>query len=379
MALTVDEGLAVATEDFAGFLKELQVAWAADRPFVRANVQRVWKGADPDQLSKAGAYLRQNLPPQDALAGFLLQSIEAAGGAAHPAGAELKDDPASLGSKSAAQSAESLLEQGHYTACEDKLRSEKTAASPARALVLAQCAYYSGDYRTSLAASADALKANPQSAPALYWKAKSSQELAAAALEQMGATAPDSAKVHLLLAELHRAREEFAAAETEYNQVIDSGNNDPAAHLGLAQVYYQESLDDKVLQQLQFVLKADPTNPQGSLLMGQVLVRRHQYAEALPYLKSALDGSPLLRPLAHSLIARCLGAQGDYAGALAELKPALSADKAGIFHYQLYQIYQKLGDSKAAAAALQESEKLRREANEAEQKQKMTRQSEPNP
>ena len=372
--------LAVGKEDFAGVLKELQVAWDADRPFVRANVQRVWKGADPDQLSKAGAYLRQSLPPQDALAGFLLQSIEAAGGAtAHPEGAELNDDPVSVVSKMAVQSADSLLEQGHYTACENKLRSEKTAASPARALLLAQCAYYSGDYRTSLTASADAFKANPQSAPALYWKAKSSQELAAAALERMGAAAPDSAKVHLLLAELHRARDEFAAAETEYNQVIDSGNNDPAAHLGLAQVYYQESLDDKVLQQLQFVLKADPTSPQGSLLMGQVLVRRHQYAEALPFLKSALDGSPLSRPLAHSLIARCLGAQGDYAGALAELKPALSADKAGIFHYQLYQIYQKLGDSKAAAAALQESEKLRREATEAEQKQKMTRQSEPNP
>jgi predicted Zn-dependent protease len=241
----------------------------------------------------------------------------------------------------------------------------------ARTLLLAQCSFYSGDYRASLIASAAALKINAQNSPALYWEAKSSQELAADALDRMSAAAPGSAKVHLLLAELHRAREEFSAAETEYTQAINSGSRDPAAHLGLAQVYYQESQDDKALQQLQFVLRADATNPQGSFLMGQVLVRRHQYAQAIPYLKTALNGSPLSLPQVHSLLARCLAAQGDYAGALAELKPALPSDTTGIFHYQLYQIYQELGDGKSAAEALHNSEKLRREEAELEEKQKM--------
>jgi tetratricopeptide (TPR) repeat protein len=359
--------LAVTKGDFPDALKEVQTAWDADQNFVRANVQRIWQGADSDQLGKAGAWLRQSTSTQQTLRRFLAGSIAAEG-----ADANVSTSPAEpqLPMSTPSQSAESLWAQGHYTACEAKVHPEKAPASLAVALLLAQCAFYSGDYRTTLAASAAALKIDAKSSPALYWKAKSSQELAADALERMSAIAPNSAKVHLLLAELHRVREEFAAAEAEYNQAINSGSNDPAAHLGLAQVYYHESQDDKVLQQLQPVLQADPTNARGSLLMGQVLVRRHQYAEAIPYLKAALNGPPLSLPEVHSLLSRCLGAQGDYSGALAELKPALPSDTTGIFHYQLYQLYQKLGDAKSASAALQQSEKLRHAESNAEEKQR---------
>jgi tetratricopeptide (TPR) repeat protein len=369
--------LAVTKGDFAEALNEVHTAWDADHNFVRANLQRIWKGADPDQLNKAAAWLRQNASSQDTFAQFLAQSIES-GGVSGDVSSESnqKTNPASVASQNTGpQSPESLWTSGHYTACEAKLQRERAPAPLPQALLLAQCSYYSGNYRASLTASEGALKIDAQSELALYWKAKSSQGLATDALERMSATAPGSAKVQLLLAELHRAREEFGAAETEYTQVINSGSNDPAAHLGLAQVYYQESQDDKALQQLQFVLQADSTNPQGSFLMGQVLVRRHQYAEATPYLKTALKGSPLSFPQVHSLLARCLAAQGDYSSALVELKPALPSDTTGIFHYQLYQIYKKLGDEKGAAAALQESERFRREEAAAEERQKMMRQN----
>jgi len=364
--------LALAKSDFADGLNEVRTAWDADYNFVRANVQRIWKGADPDQMNEAAVWARQNTSSQDPVAQFLIQSVES--GAVNSdvsAGLSSRTEPQNVGSANReTQAPESLWAQGHYTACEFKLKREKTPPSLARTILLAQCSYYSGNYRATLTASEAALKIDARSAAALYWKAKAAQELAAAALEQMSTTAPDSPKVHLLLAELHRAREEFAAAEAEYNQAINSGSNDPAAHLGLAQVYYQESQDDKSLQQLQLVLKADSTNPRAGLLMGQLLVKRHQYADAIPYFKTALRGPDPSLPQVHSLLARCLAAQGDYSGALAELKPALPADTTGVFHYQLYQIYQKLGDANAAAAALQQSEKLRSEESVAEEKQK---------
>jgi tetratricopeptide (TPR) repeat protein len=350
--LTVRLGLArlaLAKGDLPGALNEVYEAWNADHDFVRANLQRVWQGADSDQLAAAW----QKASSQDNVARTW------ADGSKEQTKTEVdSEDP------------ERMWTRGHYTACEATLHREKIPVSSARALLLAQCSFYAGDYRTSLTASAAALNINRRSSPALYWKAKSAQELAADALERMNAAAPGSAKVHLLLAELHRAREEFGAAEAEYTEVISSSSNDPAAHLGLAQVYYQESQDDKVLQQLQFVLQADPTSPAGSFLMGQVLVRRHQYAEATPYLKIALDGPLLSLPQVHSLLSRCLAAKGDYSGALAELKTAVPSDTTGIYHYQLYRIYQKLGDAKDAAAAFQESEKLRRAASEAGEKNK---------
>jgi tetratricopeptide (TPR) repeat protein len=357
--------LALGKGDFPYMLSEARAAWNADHHFVVANVQLIWKGGEPDQLNKAAGWLRQDALSQDSLAQFLAQSIESGAGGSP----ETREQASRAGTE--ALGPESLWAGGHYTACEAKLHAESAPLSAVRALLLAQCSFYSGDYRSSLTASEAALALDAQNSPALYWKARSSQELAADALERMSAAAPASPKVHLLLAELHLAREEFGAAEVEYLQVINSGSNDPAAHLGLAQVYYQESRDDGALQQLQFVLQADPTNSPGSFLMGQVLVRRHQYAEAIPYLTTALNGPPLSIPQVHSLLSRCLAARGDYSGALAELKPALPSDTTGIYYYQLYQIYKKLGDEKAAAAAFQDSEKLRREDSEAGEKQKM--------
>jgi tetratricopeptide (TPR) repeat protein len=370
--------LALQKGNFAEILNQAHSAWNSDQNFVRANAELIWKDADPNQITKAAAWLSQNASAQDAMAHFLVESSGAAPSDSLAAsGAQGQQDHESPASQ--AETPEGFWAQGHYTACAAKLQREKTVVSFAKALLLAQCAYYSGNYRASLTASESALGINPQGAPALYWKAKSSQELAADALERMNAASPGSPKVHLLLAELHRAREEFGAAEAEYNQVIIASPNDPAAHLGLAQVYYQQSQDDKVLAEVQPVLKSDPANSQGSLLMGEVLVRRHQFSEAVPYLQTARNGPPLSQPQVHSLLARCFAAQGNYSGALAELKPALASDSSGIFYYQLYQIYQKLGDTKAAAAALQESQKRRREESEAEVRQKAASSAEPAP
>ena len=346
--------LAMGKGNFPETFSQIQAAWEADRNFVRTYVQRVWMGFGANELSGLDAWIKQTRPQPASLAEVLERSIE--GSSDDPF--EWRTERESVALKG---SGEELWTGGHYTACAARLQGEKTPASASRALLLAQCSYYAGDYRDSLAASETALRIKPQSLPALYWKAKSSQELATAALNRMDAAAPDSPKVHLMLGELHRVREEFNAAESDYMQVIRSQPNDPAAHVGLAQVYYSESQDDKAQRELEVVLRSDPSSPLASFVMAQVLVRRHQFADAVPYLKTALNGSPLVLPQVHSLLARCYVSQGNYPAALEELKPALSSDKNGVYHYQLYQVYQKLGDAKAAGIALQESEKLRRE------------------
>jgi len=363
--------IAIIKSDYAGAMSQLSTAWQADPNFIRAHVQRVWQGLAPEQFDPFQAWLRQSSlqPSQENLAPLLEMSIESdglpyAGDRLDSKGAGLKQKRDEMQS-----TPEKLWAGGHYTACAAKLRQRKPLSlSPT--LLLAQCSFYSGDYRNSLAASEAALLISPKNPAALYWKAKSAQELAAGALKQMSSVAPGSPKVHLLLAELHRAREEFGPAEAEYKQVIEAAPNDPSAHSGLAQVYHQESEDDKALEQLQEVFRVDPNNAEGSLLKGEILVRRHQYAEAEPYLTAALSGSVLLLPKAHSLLARCDAAQGRYAQALAQLKPALPSDTMGTYHYQLYQIYEKLGDHEAAAAALQESEKIRKQESESEASQR---------
>lgn len=355
--------LAAANGDFAAVLEAVQPAWEADPNFVQVNVRKIWMGIDPEHLGAAVDWLRQQPFSQDGLAQFLAQSP---GSADREPIEKEKSNHQSKEKISLAQSYESLWSSGHYNACEVNLQREKAPMSVERYLFLAKCSFFAGDYRTSLSASLAALKKDPQNVPALYWQAKSSQELAAEALEKMSAAAPNSAKVHLLLAELHRAREEYNAAEAEYSEALNSGSDDPTAHLGLAEVYHQQSEDDKALQQLSYVFRVDPGNPLGGFIMGQVLVRRHKYSEAIPYLQIALHGSPQSLSEVQALLARCHLAQGDYSLALRELKPALPSDTTGDLHYELYQIYKQLGDNKAASAALQESEKLRSEKAAAE-------------
>jgi tetratricopeptide (TPR) repeat protein len=353
--------LAVAQGDFAEAVKQANLAWNADQHFVRANFQLIWRGIDASRLNLATEWLAANAGAQGEVAQFLERSLSSETDLAPNPDKSGKQSPNPIPNPNDdLKSPAALWAAGRYTACEARLQRADAAKSSEAGLLLAQCSYYSGDYQASLAASETSLHRNPHSAPFLYWKAKSSQNLASDAFGHMSALAPGSPKVHLLMAELHRAREEFGAAESEYNQVISLRSDDLAAHLGLAQVYYQESQDDKAVSQLQLVLQADPTGPQANFVMGQVLVRRHQYADALPYLKTALNGAPLSLPQVHSLLAKCLAAKGDYSGALDELKPALSSDTMGIFHYQLYQIYQKLGDDKAAAVALAKSQSIRR-------------------
>ncbi|MGH9453845.1 MAG: tetratricopeptide repeat protein, partial [Terriglobia bacterium] len=372
--------VAITKGDSAGALRELRTAWNADQNFLRSNVEQTWSGLSPGQLHKLDAWLQQNSPPssQDDFTKFLVASIESRGvnrtaalvaserradqGSAQHREFEKPSDPAQA-------SPEVLWAGGHYTACKALLQRVNAPLSNAHYLVLAPCSYYAGDYRTSLLASQAALRSDPRSLPGLYWKAKSAQQLAKDALVQTSILAPGSSRVHLLLAELYREREQSRAAEAEYAKVIDSQSTASAAHLGLANVYYQELQFEPALAQLRTVLQEEPANPEASFLMGQILVKRHQYAEAIPALKAALRGSPLLVPQVHSLLARCYADQGQYAQALAELKPALPTDTEGIFHYQLFQLYRKMGDQNAAAAALLESERLRKE--EVEQTRKL--------
>jgi lipopolysaccharide biosynthesis regulator YciM len=186
-------------------------------------------------------------------------------------------------------------------------------------------------------------------------------------LTQASVLTPGSSRVHLLMAELYQERQQFSNAQEEYEKAIALGEMDPAAHLGLANVYYRQSQDKKARAELKCVLDADPTNWQAGFLMGEILVGGRQYTEAIPYLQKALRGDSLSAPRVHSLLSRCYAAQGQLALALAELKPALSDDKDGVFHYQLYQLQEKMGDHASAAIALRESERLRKQEEQAEE------------
>jgi tetratricopeptide (TPR) repeat protein len=353
---------------------ELGMVWDADRNYLEVNLNRVWDGLNPERLRELQAYLQSIAPPspQAELAGFLANSISTwspnavmdSGASQIPRNMEntknIKNSPGSGGGARSVVNPERLATEGHYTECTARLKPKSLQLSLSQSLLLARCTFYGADYRTSLLASKNALQLEPQSLPALYWEAKSAEKLAINALVRTSTGAPDSFRTHLLLAEVHRSKEEFKAAESEFDKVIAIKPDDPTAHLGLAKVHYANTRFSEVLKELEPVLEADPGNPEASFLMGEILVKQHQFSDAVPYLKLALQGQPFTIPRVHSLLSTCYAAQGQIPQAISELKPALPADMDGVFHYQMYRLYKAAGNGEAAAAALEKSEMLRK-------------------
>jgi tetratricopeptide (TPR) repeat protein len=226
--------------------------------------------------------------------------------------------------------------------------------------ILAQCSYNSGDYQTTFLASGRLVDADSNRPPGLYWRARAGQKLAVYALLRAGSVDPGSYRVHLLLADAQREQQNSKEAEMEYRKALELKPDDPAAHFGLGKMYCDNFEFDKALPELERVLRTNPIDPEASYLMAEVLVYRHQYSDALPHLKAALQGTPSTIPRVHALFSKVYASEDRTAEALTELKQALPADHNGDYHYQLYVLYRKLGDKEAAAAALEESERLRR-------------------
>jgi tetratricopeptide (TPR) repeat protein len=351
-------------------LEQLHFVRDRDPNFLDHNLQRVWTGLDQDHIKKLVSEIEKDSGVDDGLTSRLRQSVDPT---YHPGASSItaQERTPSAPGQAVTLNPEKLWAEGRYGACASEVARPPRTASAALLRLLEVCSFYASQYRRTLETS-DHILENGENADALYWKAKAAQELGADAFAQMNAVAPDSAKAHLLMAELHRVRQEFPAAESEYNRVLASDSDDLSARLGLAHVYFQSLEDDEAAEQARDVLKADSSNVEAHSLLGQILVRQHQYDDAIPHLKIALQGSSVEAPTIHSSLAQCYLVRGEYSLALRELKLALPADSTGAFHYQAYKLYQKMGDQQSAAAALRESEEIRRRESDAEQQRMLT-------
>ena len=96
-------------------------------------------------------------------------------------------------------------------------------------------------------------------------------------------------------------------------------------------------------------------------LMCIILLTRHKYVEARPYLQAATGGEGNARLYAHALLSKVYAAQGDIPSVIKELETGLPTDDDGSLHFQLYRLYENAGDHEKAKVALQQSQALRKQ------------------
>ena len=255
--------------------------------------------------------------------------------------------------------AEKLYQSGQFRKCSDSLRP-RLSAMPERSLaMLAQCAFYTGDYRTA-AQAARRLAANATTRPVgLYWESKAEQKLAVAALVRAGEIDADSPRMHVLLGDTYRQRRKWGEAETEYRKALELEPESRSGRMGLAIALFQDGNNDGAMKADNEILQKDPDDPHANLLAAEITVNLHEFANAETYLHKCGKIEPEFMPRVHALLGEVYANTNRATEALAEFKLGSAGDEDGGLHYQMARLYQKAGNTKAAAEAFQTSKRLR--------------------
>ena len=320
-------------------LRQLRETEEIDPAFVQLNIDLFW-----DELVKAG--------------------VEA------PARAILEQHRSEAGRSVVPKSYRDDFEQGRYSRCSAALALHLPSLNLGKLLTLSRCAYYVGRDDLVLQATSSRLKVLPTDDEALYWRVQSAGRLAMTALTNATKINPASATLHVMLGDMLRGKGEMLEAAGEYRRAIDIKPDFIAAHMGLARDLYSDnkSIDSEV--EVQIVLHANAEDPEANYLMGELLVKRNAFSQALPYLLLALHVKEEDLPFVHADLSEVYEDRGDSPLAISELTQALSVDADGSYHYRLGRLYLSSGNRAAADQAMRESALLHQATNSSGNPQK---------
>jgi tetratricopeptide (TPR) repeat protein len=357
--------LHVDAGDDAEALAVLRVLWEHDAGFVRSHASLLTDGV-ASECSIAFLVFLDQQNGAGAVGLDLYESLSAAfRGASQPIdGTTLSANLKISGIHGNAQAAEADNRNERYGRCVADLAGGIATESNHDLLLLANCAFMTGNYNLSATASDLLATRSPQDIPALYWSIKANEKLAFAAFGRFEQLEPGSEKTHLLLGDMYRQRKRFQQAEREYTTASTLAPQDTAPLFGLASAYSQDSNTDQALSTAKTALGMSPNDPDLNLLVGEILVSRHEWAEAENYLKRGVSAKPQMLPHLHVLLGQVYENTGRTQEAIKELQMGVASDEDGTVNYQLARIYSSIGNKAAAQDAFQRMKVLQRKRRE---------------
>jgi tetratricopeptide (TPR) repeat protein len=365
LAILGEARLRIDAGDNQAALLQLQQIWNKDHGFFALSAPLLFDGIAPDH---AQSFLNELAQQQSSgkvdqqIYAAILQAMQAPADAAQNAGAVQNTASSRIAARDQARQA---YQSGQYARCASLLKDSLNSSNATTLETLAACSFFTGDYAlTSDAGSAlQSLPSHPQ-AQALYWSIKANEKLAFESLARFQQLEPDSARSHILLGDIYRQRERYDDAQREYSKALDLSPNDAAALLGLATAYFDDANIAKTIEITHKALAQSPDDPEINLLMGEALISQHNFPGSEPYLLKALNAKPQMLPHVHALLGEAYAADGKTKDALHELKLGVDSDQDGSVHYQLARLYGKLGDTAAAATAIQQMKAIQQRRRE---------------
>lgn len=269
----------------------------------------------------------------------------------------------------------------------DYQRAEKLASASLRTrprdvslrLLLARAILGQGRFREAVAALRGVLTLNPKNIDALYYLGLSASALSQMEFERLYALAPESYRVHQLLAEAALAQENPAEAETEYLAALKLAPDSPELMIALAELKRTQSKYDEAIPLYSRAAEVSGMNYDIAYGLGASYSYQQDYKRAADHFRQAVRFAPDATAARYGL-GNALFQLGETEAAVTELQAAVRLlDTQKQAWFLLGRAYQKLGRQAEAKEAFAKIEaitarELQREQGASREEEKIKRQ-----
>jgi protein O-GlcNAc transferase len=207
-----------------------------------------------------------------------------------------------------------------------------------------------------------ALGKRPGDPDLLYYLAQAHDRLAKRVFEQLQQSSPDSPRAHQALGEALAASGKIAEGEQHFRAALAARADLRDVHYALGELYLESSDYGKAEPEFRAEARLSPGSAAAAYKLGLVLANLGRTAEAIVELRRA---EALLPGVPETLVelGKALNASGDAASAEPLLQTALSkvqaGDLAASVHFQLANVYRKLGRTADADREMKAFQQLR--------------------
>jgi tetratricopeptide (TPR) repeat protein len=203
----------------------------------------------------------------------------------------------------------------------------------------------------------------PDDAAISYAAFRVHSELSFQAMESLAVNSPDTAQFHRALAEHMVNDGHTEAAIAEFRKALAVSPDSPEIHFELGQaLFYEAKVESRLAdaqKEFEAALRLKPGDARSECELGEIEVLRSNAQGALDRFTQALKLDPGAG-CAKAGLAKQLMDKGDTQQALEYLQAAVHDDPYNdLFHYRLWSLYRRLGNTEEAAKEMDKFRQLR--------------------
>jgi tetratricopeptide (TPR) repeat protein len=230
----------------------------------------------------------------------------------------------------------------------------------AERVILARAELAHGDFQRAYQELQTALASDSRNIDALYYLAIVAKALSQQEYQRLYALAPDSARVHMLMAEAALAQDNPTEAEAEFQAALKASPGSVEVLTALGELKRSQSKFDEAIAYYAQAEGVGPLNYTVAYGLGACYIYKQEFARAVEYLRKATTFAPD-SAAGRFALGDALYQDGQTAAAIPELKAALELEpQLKQAYFVLGRAYQKLGRQAEARAAFGKLDELNR-------------------